>query len=284
MPDFSTLQVDLHCHSTFSDGRLPPESVAQLMAEAGVQLWSLTDHDTVAGIDRAQAASQALGLNFCSGVEWSTQVGKQPVHLLAYDFDHRHPAISALVAQQNDARQARAVRINEQLMRHANLPDLLAIAQAHAGEGSVGRPHFAQAMVSEGILADTRDAFKRWLGNNKIGDVKTPWADVESIIAAVHQAGGVTMLAHPHKYRLTLSKLRKLIEQLAEFGNDGVELGSPGFREDWAISLVRTLTAHQLTVSRGSDFHFLGSWTKVNQAPGFPEDCQPWWQKRLMTL
>ncbi|WP_158583882.1 PHP domain-containing protein [Salinibius halmophilus] len=280
MSHYDSSFVDLHCHSYYSDGQLSPKALALAMSQANVQLWSLTDHDTVAGLAEAKRESDALGIDFCTGIEWSTQVGKQPIHLLAYDFDPQHEAILALQAQQTASREKRAELIAEKLVKHAKLPNLLATAKDIAGSAAVGRPHFAQAMVQQGILNDTRDAFKRWLGTGKIGDVKTPWAPVEEIIAGVKQAGGVCILAHPHKYKLSLSKLRKLTEQLAELGCEGIEMASPGFREDWAVSLVRTLDEHALCVSRGSDFHFLGGWARVNQAPNVLQQCRPWWQQR----
>lgn len=276
--------VDLHCHSSHSDGQLEPAQLAERMADAKVQLWSLTDHDTVSGLSEASATSKALGIDFCSGVEWSTQLGKQPIHLLAYNFDPEHPEILSLVSRQGASRDQRAVLISEKLQKHAKLPDLLPVAERVANGAPVGRPHFAQAMVEEGILLDTRDAFKRWLGTGKIGDVKTPWVSVEEIISAVTNAGGVTILAHPHKYRLSLSKLRKMTEQLAALGCQGIEMASPGFREDWAVSLVRTMDELGLCVSRGSDFHFLGGWSKVNRAPEVLQQCRPWWQEREIIL
>src|SRR5688500_6723815 len=181
-----TAGVDLHCHSTASDGTFAPAAVVRAAAEAGVTAVALTDHDTLAGVAEARAEAERVGIDFLSGIEISAAHPRPgTMHLLAYGFDDEHPQIRKLVAILASAREERAARI---LARLRAVGVDMTIADV-IEEGGTGRPHFAGALIRRGYAVSTRDAFDRFLGGGGSAYVENNALGAQQIIRMVRAAG-----------------------------------------------------------------------------------------------
>lgn len=240
--------------------------------EAGVQRLALTDHDTVDGYLTLASSELPEGVELIAGVEWTCLHIKQVVHVVGLGFDAHHPMISAHVELLVRLREERAERIAVKLEKATGLTGLLAEAMALSG-GQVGRPHFAQVLVDRGLVSDAGQAFKRYLGVGKVGDVKVEWPSLETVITLIQATGGVAVLAHPTKYRLTLTKVRALVAAFAELGGDAIEISYPGVTLDQQRSLGFLVDKYDLLVSAGSDFHTpANQWSAVGSFPVIPDD------------
>ena len=271
-------QFDLHSHSNISDGFLSPEDLLMRAAAQGVEALALTDHDTLAGLDRARVAAAACGVELINGIELSCLWGKIGVHIVGLNVDPDSACLQAGVASQLAVREERAIKIAERL-RKQGIPGVLDGARAIAGEAVIGRPHFARYLVESGAVATLSQAFKKYLGTGKAGDVKNMWPNFIDAIEWIHAAGGVAVLAHPAKYGLTRTKLGALVGSFAESGGDALEIISG--RQDRAVtdSLVRLAQQRQLHASCGSDFHLPDQpWQELGAFGTMPADCSPVWE------
>lgn len=256
-------QIDLHCHSTASDGILSPTALVSRAKSAGVTLLALTDHDTVAGIDEAEAEARAQGLTLLPGIELTALWGRRVVHIVGLNVDRRATALVQAIRLRDQLRRDRAQQIAERLEKRG-FAGALSGARAFAGEGVIGRPHFARWMVEAGHVSDSGKAFKRYLGAGKIGDVAVPWPDMAETISAIRSAGGAAVLAHPLKYGLTRTKLRALLADFCAAAGDAVEVvcgqqNPVQTREILSLLDQVTVPAGEprgpLLASLGSDFH-----------------------------
>ena len=223
---FSTVSIsmhaDLHCHSTASDGTLGPEALIARARQAGVTLLSVTDHDTLAAYEKIATGTHG-DLTLVPGVEFSTTWHDTGIHVVGLNTAPASEPMQAAVSAQQAARAERAATISKRLAANG-LPDLLEAARAEAGEGTVGRPHFARAMVAAGLARSEQAAFRRYLGRGRVGDVRECFASLEQVIAWIRQAGGVAVLAHPAHYRLSRRRRQRLISDFSAAGGGAVEV------------------------------------------------------------
>ena len=276
--------VDLHCHSTASDGILSPAELVSRAKTHGVTLLALTDHDTVAGVAEARAAGRQLGVAIIPGIEFSARWGQRGVHIIGLNVDPASTAIQRAVDRRDELRAERAVRIAERLEKRG-FSGALAGARSLAGDSVLGRPHFARWLVERGHVEDTARAFKRYLGAGKVGDVKVDWPALAETIADIHAAGGQAVLAHPLKYGLTRSRLRCLLQEFHSAGGDAVELlcGRQNPVQTRELrQLVDGLTVDPGLVgprySLGSDFHQPDQpWRELGSVH-LPADVEPVWK------
>lgn len=270
-------QVDLHCHTTASDGTLAPEALVARAHERGVGLLSITEHDTLASWSEACAAADHWGVALVPGIELSCQWRGATVHVLGYDFDVMSPVIQAAVARQQDNRWQRAHEIAARLQK-ARLPELLEAACRHSGGDVPGRPHFARAMVEMGVVSSEAAAFRSYLGNGKPGDVKAFWPSLEEVVAWIVESGGVAMIAHPRKYDMTATRLRELIAAFRACGGAGIEVLTGGQSVGDTGFLVELARRWALPVTIGSDFHTPGqAWGELGRLPPLPEGLHQAW-------
>ena len=271
------MTIDLHSHTTASDGSLAPRQLIERALEQGVRTLSITDHDSIAAYQHLQPHSE-LPLTLVPGIELSTVWQGTAIHVLALNIRLDSDAILAAVSQQGRARSKRAELIGARLEK-LGIKDALDGARRLAGNGWIGRPHFAQYMVDSGVVPDERRAFKKFLGSGKPGDVKQLWPALEQIIEWARDAGGTTVLAHPSRYRLTRSKLKLLLEGFVAAGGQGMEVVSGRQQHEEIQHLAALCRGLGMLASCGSDFHRPGRpWSELGQIPPIPAGCKPVWE------
>jgi hypothetical protein len=245
------MKVDLHSHSTVSDGTDSPTELVGRMAEAGITTLALTDHDTLAGLPEARAEADRRGIELISGAEISAEWGGQDdIHILALFVDERNARFNAALAGRQEERRTRGERMARKLVEAGYAIDLEAI-RADVGDGVWGRPHLARALIRAGYAADNNDAFDRFLGREHPWYVPYEKWKAQDVVAAIAAAGGVSSLAHAVWYENS----DRLIRELAATGLDALEVRHPDHDpafEERLSSLARELT---LATSAGSDFH-----------------------------
>jgi predicted metal-dependent phosphoesterase TrpH len=270
------MNVDLHCHTNVSDGDLSPAELIELAEERNINMLSITDHDSIKAYDSARATNS--GLRLIPGIEFSSYWNKFGVHIVGLNLDLASSSLQQGVAQQSQAREQRAEKIAEKLGR-LGFEDCLAGAKSFTSGGQVGRPHFAQHLVAVGAVSSIQQAFKKYLGAGKAGDIKEQWADIAQVVDWIRGAGGVAVLAHPTKYKMTGSKINQLITDFAAVGGEAIEVISglqiPSVTKDMA----RLCNRHGLLASCGSDFHSNQQpWAALGMVAPLPDSCTPVWQ------
>ena len=274
------MRVDLHSHTTASDGELSPAALLARASERDVAVLAITDHDTVAGLEAAAAASAQHGIELVPGVEISAQAGKQTVHVLGLWVDVASASLNDFLDRQRAVRERRAEQIDQRL-QHAGIQGALAGARRLANGAVLSRPHFARFLLESGHCENLQQAYKRWLGRGKVADVACKWPALEQVVELIHCAGGLAVLAHPDKYHLTQTRLRGLLEQFKASGGDGLELVSGNQPQHVTNQLLRLAQRYELACSLGSDFHSTAQhWADLGVAGELPEAAVPIWSLR----
>lgn len=269
---------DLHCHTNCSDGILTPEALVSRAAEKGVSVLSITDHDTIASWQMAEVQARQLGLQLISGIEFSSQWSKGQVHIVGLNVVIDHPCLIEAIAQQSQARIHRSQQIADKLQK-LGIEGALAGAREVAGSAELARPHFAQFLVAQGFAKDINTAFKKYLGQGKVADVKYQWPDMPTVVGWIKESGGVAVLAHPAKYDLTRTRLCKLVEEFIAAGGEAIEVISGLQQPNVTKDLLRIATDYGLYASCGSDFHYPNQpWNELGSAGVLPDDAKPVWQ------
>lgn len=268
-------KVDLHSHTLVSDGKLTPDELVERAQANGVEMLAITDHDTVAAYEQL-LVPRADGLTLIPGIEFSTQWRGIGIHVVGLNFALHSPSIKEGVAQQEKARSERALLIAERLIK-AKCPVNFQRVEEIANYSHVGRPHFAQHLVELGVVKDVSAAFKKYLGDGKIGDAKQFWAELPTIVQWIVNAGGVAVLAHPLKYKMTRTKLSALLDDFIDVGGRGMEVVSGQQTKNETSMLARLCNEKGLLGSCGSDFHQLSQWSDIGAMSAFPTECKPVW-------
>lgn len=251
-----TLNADLHCHSTISDGTLTPEELAQRAQANGVQLWALTDHDEVSGIERAAVAAHGLGLPFLAGAELSVSFAKETVHIVGMGMDPRNQTLVDGLKKIRSGRLQRAQEMGESLAK-AGIQGAFEGALQYVGNRDlISRTHFARFLVEKGVCKDTGEVFRKYLTEGKPGYVAHEWATLEEAVAWIHGAGGMAIIAHPGRYkRLRASEEHALFTEFCALGGQGVEVITGSHTPVDAQKYAQVAKDFHLLASRGSDFH-----------------------------
>lgn len=240
--------VDLHMHSTASDGSVAPADVVAAAHRAGLTAIALTDHDTVDGIADAQLAGETLGVRVVAGVELSAVDDGEEIHVLGLHLTHPEH-IAAALDELKEARRDRA-KLTVERLNSFGIPITLDAVFAAAGEGAVGRPHIAKALVAGGWARDFREAFDKWLGNGKPACIEKRTVTFEEAARLIHEAGGLAVYAHPGG-----AASRTALEELAGLGLDSVEVRHPSHTADEIVRLTALTDELGLVPSGGSDWH-----------------------------
>jgi len=273
------MNADLHCHSVLSDGTLEPEALAARAKANGVELWSLTDHDELAGQRRARDAAAALGLPYLTGTEISVSFAGTTVHVVGLGFDLDDPQLVAGLAATRGGRGPRAREMGEALAR-AGIPGAYEGALKHAGNPElVSRTHFGRFLVERGVCSDTQEVFRRFLVEGKPGFVPHRWARLGDAVRWIVDAGGIAVIAHPARYRLTPTEDYALFVEFKAHGGRGVEVLTGAHSAADAARYAETAREFGLLASRGSDFHSPGeSRIDLGGLPPLPAGLEPVWE------
>jgi len=268
------MSIDLHTHTTASDGTLAPAALIAAAAAAGVEVLSITDHDVIAAY---AALDVPAGLTLVPGIEFSATHRRLGVHVLGLGIAFEAPPLQALLTCQRAARHVRAERIAERLARRGHVGALEG-ALAQAGEALPGRPHFAAWLVAIGACRDAGEAFQRYLGETST--MNEYWPTLDAVCTAIRAAGGVAVLAHPGKYGLTRTRLDELVGSFRHAGGEGIEVLSGQQAGDLTATLAGLARRHGLLVSQGSDFHRPGQpWAALGRVGTLPGDLTPVWSR-----
>ena len=271
--------VDLHLHSTVSDGLLRPADVVALAARGGVDVCALTDHDDVAGLPEAAAAAAGLGVRLIPGVEISVTWDRITVHIVGLGIDPESPDLRAGLAGLRHGRVERARRMAEGLAQ-AGIPGAFEGALAHAtSPDMIGRTHFARFLVASGRARAVPAVFKRYLVRGKPGYVPHRWASLETAVGWIRSAGGLAVLAHPGRYTLGSEGMRSLLGDFRTCGGAAVEVVTSSHTRQQVERFAMLSDAYGLLASRGSDYHGPGeSFVLPGTMPALPLSCRPVWQ------
>ena len=247
------MRVDLHIHTTASDGKLTPAQVVEAVAGLGLEVIAITDHDSVDGIASALEAARAFPkLTVIPGVEINTDIPGDEVHILGYFVDCANQELLDTLERMRNSRQRRALKMVQKLARlgvHIEWPRVLELA----GGGAVGRPHVAQAMLERGYIASLQEAFARYIGRNGPAYAERERLTPAQATALVMKAGGLPVLAHP----ASLDRLNDVLIRLKGAGLVGLEAYYDGYSPEVTRSLVELARKHGLITCGGSDFHGL---------------------------
>jgi predicted metal-dependent phosphoesterase TrpH len=242
--------VDLHAHSTASDGAFAPAVVVQEAHKAGLAAIALTDHDTTAGLAEARAESERLGIRLVPGIELSAVEADHETHILGLHLGSTAP-IDAKLTELREMRRTRAWKIVELLNANGVRITFESVLE-QAGSAAIGRPHVARALIAEGWAADSRDAFDRYLAAGRPGFVPKDQLTVLDAIALIQAAGGIAIVAHPGQ-----QGTRERVELLMKDGLDGVEVRHPSHSAEDIARLMALVEHFGLVPSGGSDWHGL---------------------------
>lgn len=240
--------VDLHTHSTASDGTISPEGAIEAAARYGLAALALTDHDTIDGVPAARVAGERLGIRVIAGVELSAFQEDNEIHLLALHLTHLE-ALEVRLSELRANRHTRAQKIVEKL-NALGIPLTLDEVLQQSNGGAVGRPHVARALIARGVVHEFRDAFTRYLGNAGSAFVARERLSIEGAIAIAHEAGALAIWAHPGD-----GGRRERLEPLVAAGLDGLEIKHPSHSSEDVKRLQALADFFNLVPSGGSDWH-----------------------------
>jgi predicted metal-dependent phosphoesterase TrpH len=240
--------VDLHTHSTASDGTVPPDGAIEAAKRCGLSALALTDHDTIGGIPAARAAGERLGIRVIAGVELSAFQEDHEIHLLALHLTHIE-ALEQRLSELRAFRHTRAQKIVDKL-NTLGIPLTLDEVLQQSNGGAVGRPHVARALIARGVVHDFRDAFVRYLGNAGSAFVARERLSIEDAISIAHEAGALAIWAHPGD-----GGRRERLEPLVAAGLDGLEIKHPSHSSEDVKRLQALADFFNLVPSGGSDWH-----------------------------
>ncbi len=273
-----TRVIDLHTHSSCSDGSLTPDELVARAASAGVEVLALTDHDTIAGVEAAHGAALAAGLKLVPGVEISASWRAQSIHVLGLWIDPAAAELGTALREQADRRGLRMRNICARL-GEVGLPGDRLLAAVEAQPGLPTRAHLAAALVAEGIVNRTDDAFRKYLGRGKAAHIAADWPALGVVVGWIRSAGGVACLAHPARYSLSGGARRQLLADFAAAGGGAIEVITGGNAPQHVEACAQWAIKFGFTASLGSDFHQPEhSWNPLGRLAKLPPGLTPVWR------
>jgi len=272
------MKVDFHCHTTASDGSLSPEALIDLAKAQGLEALAITDHDTTAAFQVAQPFAKAAGICLISGVEISCEWQGLTIHVVGLDFAPDNPTLQQGLAAIRAMRWERAERISAKLEKKRIFGALEAVKQAISGE-IVGRVHFADFLQKAGFVQDTQQAFDRYLKQGRPGYVKQQWPEMKRVVDWIVAAGGIAVIAHPHIYKMSRSKLNRMIQDFVAYGGQAIEVVNQPRVCAEQIGMADRAERYGLWASMGSDFHRPEqTYRNLGWLAPLPEKCDPVWR------
>lgn len=272
------LNADLHCHSVVSDGTLSPEALAERAKANGVELWALTDHDEMGGLQRAAAAARANGIHFLTGAEISVTFAGETVHIVGLGFDAGDTALLQGLHDTRGGRQQRAMEMADGLAKVGILGAYEGALKFVGNPELISRTHFARFLVESGACSNTSEVFRKYLTEGKPGYVPHRWATLKDAVTWITQAGGVAVIAHPGRYKFTANEEYALFTEFKAHGGEAVEVVTGSHSPPEYIKYAETAKEFGLAASRGSDFHCPDeSRIDLGALPYLPGELTPVW-------
>jgi len=272
------LNVDLHCHSTVSDGLLTPTEIANRAHQRGVDVWALTDHDEISGVAVAREVAKSLGMQHVGGVEISVTWAKKTIHIVGLQIDETSPGLVQGLYDTRHGREKRAMQIGA-MLAEVGIPDAFQGALRYVGNPDlISRTHFARYLVEDGFCSDVSDVFKNYLVEGKPGYVEHRWSTLQNAVQWINGAGGVAVVAHPGRYDLTQLEMAAFLDEFKQHGGVGIEVITGSHTPDQFIEYAKVAQQYGFLASRGSDFHGPGeSRTELGALPPLPPNLTPVW-------
>jgi len=270
--------VDLHSHTTASDGQLTPTELVNRAENRQVHLLAITDHDSIDGLAEAQQAISDCDfkLTLINGIEVTTNWLNHEIHVVGVNIDPASPSLIALITAQKEKRIERAIEMGRRLAK-ANIEGAYEGAKALAGEGNITRAHFARYLVEKGVAPTFQKVFDKYLSRGNTGYVPHNWVDIDIAINVILEAGGQAILAHPNHYSLSNKWMRKLFTEFKALGGDAMEVAMGQQSPQMRLQLEMWSNEYDLLASQGSDFHFVGPWRDVGKSLFLSERAIPIW-------
>jgi len=264
------VKADFHLHTTASDGRYSPEDIVRMAVSRGAEIIAITDHDSVDGVLPAlEAAKPFPKLKVIPGVEVSTDVPHGEVHMLGYFIDYSDPGLTKKLAELRNSRRVRARRMLEKL-ENMGIRIEWDRVQEIAGNGSVGRPHIARAMIEKGYVKSNKEAFSQFIGREGPAYVEREKMTPEQVVELVVKVGGLPVLAHP----ADMDNLEDFLPKLQRVGMVGMEVYYDGYNSKTVEYLASLASKHNLIALGGSDFHGLETLSETPLgAVDIPPEC-----------
>ena len=247
-------RIDLHLHTTHSDGSFSTREVMSFAKQAGVTALAITDHDIVEGIPEATAIGQELGIEVIPGVEISSRLGESELHILGYFLNRTDPVLAQRLVTLRESRHTRNPKIVQRL-NELGIDITYDEVRALAGTESVGRPHIARLLMEKHIVTSAKEAFDRYLANGRPAFVDRELPEPAEAVRWIREAGGVPVLAHPTWVRTSADGLRILLRQLKEAGLGGIEVHYSTHSPSQTAEYLDLAKQCDLLVTGGSDFH-----------------------------
>ncbi|MCB1724829.1 MAG: PHP domain-containing protein [Gammaproteobacteria bacterium] len=276
-------QIDLHAHSTASDGTLAPAALMRRAHAAGVDVMALTDHDTLSGLDEAALEARRLDMEFVPGVEVSVTWRAATIHVVGLNIDPRCELLIGGLARLQAFRDWRAEEIGRRLAA-AGIDGAFEGARARSNGRLISRTHFARFLVDNGRAPDVRAVFRKFLVNGKPGFVAGQWAGLEDAVGWIRAAGGQAVIAHPARYAMTRTRLKQLLGEFVAVGGEGIEVVSGSHSRDDYLTMAHLARTSGLLASAGSDYHGPEHpWVELGRLPPLPDGCKPIWKDWSIT-
>ena len=248
------MKIDLHNHSYYSDGVFSPTEVVRLADEADCNLFALTDHDTTDGLAEAQQMADELSVNLVSGVEISALWRNMTIHIVGLGIDINNDILQKGLNYNQRLREERAEKIALGL-RRAGITDALEKTQELSKTDMITRTHFAQMLIREGYCKDMKSVFRRFLTGKKPGASRVEWRSFDEVVGWIHAAGGLAVIAHPFRYRMTQTKIKNMLIDFKEILGDGVEVVTATSTDEEITLSNQWAKEYELLSSCGSDYH-----------------------------
>jgi predicted metal-dependent phosphoesterase TrpH len=272
------VNIDLHTHTTASDGTLTPTELVELAKQKAISHLALTDHDTTAGLSEASTAAEQTGITLIAGVEISVTWQKKLFHIVGLNINPLNTTLVDGLSSLQTIRLERAKLMGERLAKK-RIPNIFEQAEKLAGEGMVTRTHFARVLVDNGYASDVSSVFNSYLKPGKLGYVSTDWASLDKALDWITAAGGVAVVAHPGRYRLSGSWMRRFLTTFKELGGSGIEVVYGQANPVDITNGKRLALTFDLMASTGSDFHTLENrWSRFGSLPPLPQGVKPIWE------
>ncbi len=271
-------RIDLHSHTSCSDGGLTPSELIDRAVNFQLDVLAITDHDTVSALAIAgnYIKEKKLALKLINGIEISTAWQGFEIHIVGLNINTDNQTLITLIENQQKLREQRAITIGEKLTK-CGFTDVYEKAKTMAGAGSITRAHFAKVLFQQGHVATMQKAFDKYIGKGKRAYVKPNWCSIEEAVDVIHAAGGSAVMAHPIRYDLSAKWLRRLIVQFKADGGDALEIVLPQMAPQQRELMLNYCLEYDLQASMGSDFHYPSKWSDLGRNLTMPEKAQPVW-------